>query len=183
VQTPVKEPLSNETPARAPSPEPRRAPPGEGPTRVALVGTGFIADIHLEALREVQGIEVVALCDVLLERARAAARRHAVPHAVREPAELVQHSVDVVHLCVPPDLHVELARECLELGLSVFVEKPLALDGAAADELFELARARGLTLGANHNSTFHPSFRRLLRRRRSRRVRPRRRPPPMRVSI
>lgn len=134
------------------------------PTRVALVGTGYIADTHLAALREVPEVEVVALCDVDLERARSAARRHGVPAAVQAVAELVAQRVDVVHLCVPPDLHAHLARECLELGFSVFVEKPLALSSTEADELFALARARGVVLGANHNSTYHPAFLRLLER-------------------
>jgi predicted dehydrogenase/nucleoside-diphosphate-sugar epimerase len=133
-------------------------------TRVALVGTGYIADTHLEALREVPDVHVVALCDVALERARAAARRHGVGSAVASPRELVALGVDVVHLCVPPDLHARLARECLELGLAVFVEKPLALSTGEARELFALAAARGLALGANHNAAFHPAFVRLVER-------------------
>ncbi len=133
-------------------------------TRVALVGTGYIADTHLEALREVPEVEVVALCDVLLARARAAARRHGVAAAVQSPAELPALGVDVVHLCVPPDLHARLTRECLELGLAVFVEKPLALASDEARALFELAAARGRVLGANHNAAFHPAFVRLLER-------------------
>jgi predicted dehydrogenase len=91
-------------------------------TRVALVGTGYIADTHLEALREIPEVEVVALCDVALARARAAAQRHSIGAAVATIAELAVHSPDVVHLCVPPDLHVRLARECLEHGFSVLVE-------------------------------------------------------------
>jgi predicted dehydrogenase/nucleoside-diphosphate-sugar epimerase len=144
-----------------------RAPLAGRPTRVALVGTGYIADTHLEALRHMSEVEVVALCDVALERARAAAGRHGIAVAVATPGELASHAVDVVHLCVPPDLHARLARECLELGFSVFVEKPLALDSRAAAELFELARARGLALGANHNACFHPAFLRLLARARA----------------
>lgn len=141
-----------------------RAPLSGRPTRVALVGTGYIADTHLEALRLVPEVEVVALCDVALARAESAARRHGIAAAVATPGELAAHAVDVVHLCVPPDLHARLARECLELGFSVLVEKPLALEARAAAELFELARARGLALGANHNACFHPAFRRLLAR-------------------
>ena len=144
-----------------------RAPLVGRPTRVALIGTGFIADTHLEALRLVPEVEVVALCDVALDRARAAARRHQVAVAVASPDELASHAIDVVHLCVPPDLHARLARECLELGLSVLVEKPLALDTRTAAELFELARVRELVLGANHNACFHPAFQRLLARARS----------------
>ena len=134
---------------------------------MALVGTGYIADTHLAALRLVPEVEVVALCDVALERARAAAGRHGVNVAVATLEELAEHAVDVVHLCVPPDLHARLARECLDLGLSAFVEKPLALDTRTAVELFGLARSRGLVLGANHNACFHPAFRRLLARARS----------------
>lgn len=139
-------------------------------TRVALLGTGYIADTHLEALREVPEVEVVALCDVVLARARAAARRHGVAAAVGTLEELAGLGVDVVHLCVPPDLHARLARECLQRGLSVFVEKPLALASAEAHELFELARGRGLVLGANHNAAFHPAFLRLLARVRAGRI-------------
>ena len=153
---------------RAPAaPDAARAPFGGRATRVALLGTGYIADTHLEALREVPAVEVVALCDLSLERARAAARRFGVPSAVSSLAELASARPDVVHLCVPPDLHAALARECLERGFSVFVEKPLALSVVEARELGALARARGLALGANHNSVFHPAFARLLARARS----------------
>ena len=133
-------------------------------TRVALVGAGYIADTHLEALRETEGVEVTALCDVALERAKSLARRHEIAHAVAQLEELPALGIHVVHLCVPPDLHARLARAALELGLSVFVEKPLALATSDAEELSELARARGLVLGANHNSTYHPAFLRLLER-------------------
>jgi len=149
-------------PLTAAGPRPAAAALGARATRVALVGAGYIADTHLEALREVPGVEVVALCDVSLERARAAARRFGVAHAVRSLEELAALAIDVAHLCVPPDLHAAVARECLERGLSVFVEKPLALSVREAHELSELARARGLVLGANHNSVFHPAFARLL---------------------
>jgi predicted dehydrogenase len=148
-------------PARTAAPPRPRA---DRPTRVALVGTGFIADTHLEALRETGDVQVVALCDVILERARRSAQRHGVAVAVGSLEELSAHEIDVVHLCVPPDLHARLARQALELGFSVFVEKPLALAAREADELFALAAARGLTLGANHNSTFHPAFRALVAR-------------------
>jgi len=152
-------------PPQSPRTSPGPRPPLAGrATRVALVGVGYIADIHLEALRTLSGVEVVALCDVALERARAAARRHGVPNAVRDLDELGPLGIDVVHLCVPPDLHARLAQACLERGLSVFVEKPLALESSEAAALFSLATARGLVLGANHNAAFHPAFRRLLER-------------------
>ncbi len=133
-------------------------------TRVALVGAGFIADFHLEILRNTPGVEVVAICDADLVRAQSAARRFKVPHAVAKIAELAAHEIDVAHVLVPPNLHVAVAREVIALGIGVLVEKPLALSSADAHALGELARAAGVVLGVNHNATHHPAFARLLTR-------------------
>ena len=146
-------------------PDPRPAglsfAPGR-PTRVALVGAGFIADFHLEVLSGAADVEVVAICDPALDRAQALAAKWSVPAAVAELSALREHDVQVAHLLVPPDLHLRLARELLELGLGVYVEKPLALGAADARELCELAAARGLPLGVNHNHVFQPAFTRLM---------------------
>lgn len=152
------------------APQPRAAPPAGPPrgaagrTRLALVGAGFIAEVHLEVLAEDPGVEVVALCDPHLERAQRLARRHRVPHAVERLAELPALGVEVAHVLAPPELHAGLARELLERGIGVFVEKPLALSSAEARELTLLAADRGLPLGVNHNALFHPAFARLLAR-------------------
>jgi predicted dehydrogenase/nucleoside-diphosphate-sugar epimerase len=134
--------------------------------RVAVVGAGFIADFHLEILRAIEGVELVAVCDADAARAQASAARHRVPRAVRSLAEL-QGVADIAHVLVPPTLHFSVAKELLERGLGVFVEKPLALSSADARALQALARERGLTLGVNHNALHHPSFAALLERVRS----------------
>lgn len=143
------------------------APLQSRPTRVAVVGAGFIADFHLAILRELArdgGVELVAVCDADPVRAAAAAKRFGVPHALAGVAELAPHRVDVAHVLVPPHLHVAVAREVLELGISAFVEKPLALSAADARDLGRLAAAKGVSLGVNHNNVHHPSFARLLAR-------------------
>lgn len=133
-----------------------------GPTRVALVGAGFIADFHLEILSATEGVEVVAVVDPVLERARGLADRWGVPEALTAVAELAERQVDVAHLLAPPDLHMALTRELLELDLDVYVEKPLALSAADARALCELAEERGRRLGVNHNHLFQPAFTRLV---------------------
>lgn len=133
-------------------------------TRVAVVGAGYIADFHLEILASTPGVDLVAVCDVSEGRAKAAAERFGAPHAVTDLTELAGLGVEVAHLAVPPDLHVELTRALLESGVGVFAEKPMALDAADARALAELADARGLALGVNHNNVFHPSFVRLVER-------------------
>lgn len=146
----------------SPSPiRPSSGRPSSGSTRVALVGTGTIADTHLEILRTVPGVELVAVCDANRERAERAARRFGVRRALTAVEELAGAGVGLAHLCTPPDTHVALTRQLLEAGIGVFVEKPLALNRAEASELAQLAAERGLRLAVNHNNIFHPAFVRL----------------------
>jgi predicted dehydrogenase/nucleoside-diphosphate-sugar epimerase len=136
----------------------------QGKTKVAVVGAGYIADFHLDVLKETPDVELVAVCDVSQERAQSAAKRYGAAHAVTDLTELKGLGVDVAHLAVPPDLHVKLTRALLESGVGVFVEKPIALDSKDARELAELADSLGLPLSVNHNNVFHPAFQRMMER-------------------
>jgi predicted dehydrogenase/nucleoside-diphosphate-sugar epimerase len=132
------------------------------PRRVALVGAGWIADAHAEVLAALPGVEIALVCDPDRARAERLARRFGVARVETSLEALDPRTVDVAHLLVPPDLHERLAREILEKGVGVFVEKPLALSAAAARELGAIAASKGLALGANHNFVHHPAFVRLL---------------------
>ncbi|HYG65051.1 MAG TPA: Gfo/Idh/MocA family oxidoreductase, partial [Thermoanaerobaculia bacterium] len=136
--------------------------PGE-PARVAVVGAGYVANFHLEILAEMPDVQVVAVCDPALDRAREAAAKFHIPNAVASVDELPALGVEVAHVLVPPDLHVTVTRRLLELGIGALVEKPLALSSADGRELQRLAGERGLPLGVNHNNVHHPAFSRLLK--------------------
>ncbi|HEY4574290.1 MAG TPA: NAD-dependent epimerase/dehydratase family protein, partial [Thermoanaerobaculia bacterium] len=133
-----------------------------GNLRVALVGAGYVAQFHRDALAETPGVNLVAVCDADAERARAAARQWGIPNAVGAVEELGDLAIDVAHVLVPPDLHVKVARALLEMGIGVLLEKPMALASADARELQALADRRNLPLGVNHNNVWHPAFVRLL---------------------
>ncbi len=142
-------------------------------TRVALIGAGFIARVHLQLLARNAGVKVVAICDRDRQRAAHLAARHGVGRvfaSLDELLEVAREEVDAVHLLVPPPLHFDLAKQCLAAGLHVLAEKPLALDPEQARELGRLAAARGLQVGVNHNLTFHPGVQRLKRELRSGRL-------------
>ena len=138
--------------------------PASKPTRVGLVGAGFIADFHLDILAELDTAEAVVICDSALGRARSLADAKAVPAAVATLEELSEHRVDVAHVLTPPDTHVKVSRRLLELGIGVFLEKPAALSAADVRALGALAAERGLPFGVNHNHVSQPSFQRLLQR-------------------
>ncbi len=141
--------------SEAPRPAPAR------PTRVALVGAGYIADFHLAILQDTPGVEVVAICDRDRERAAKLAARYGIEHVETEIGALAAHEVRVAHVLVPPDLHALVGRQLLEANIGVFIEKPVAPTLAEACELEGLARDKGLPFGVNHNAAFVPVFQRL----------------------
>ena len=64
---------------------------------------------------------------------------------------------DAVHVLVPPGAHFAVAKRCLERGLNVLVEKPMALSLEHVDELERIAKAQQLVLGVNHNQSASPA--------------------------
>jgi predicted dehydrogenase/nucleoside-diphosphate-sugar epimerase len=131
-------------------------------TRVALVGSGFIADVHLQVLRAVPGVSVVALCDPQQARAAALAGKYGVKGVFSDLQEMLQAGgIDAVHVLVPPALHASIARQCLQAGMHVLVEKPLVQRAEEVAELADLAVRQRRVLAVNHNQTFHPAVLRL----------------------
>lgn len=154
-----------QAPGTAPTMQRPRSPrrPGE-PTRVAVVGAGYIADYHLDCLRRIAECTTVALVDPDRARADSLGKRFGVERVLGSIDELATLDVDVVHLLTPPDTHVALVAKLLDMGISVFAEKPLALSASDSQMLAEKARALGLVVGVNHNNVHHPAFTRLLTR-------------------
>tara|TARA_R110002072_G_scaffold87129_3_gene196591 strand:+ start:1027 stop:3174 length:2148 start_codon:yes stop_codon:yes gene_type:complete len=132
------------------------------PTRLGLVGSGFIADVHLQVLQSVSDVQVVAVCDVSQERADKLAKKYGISQVFASIDEMAAAAkLDAVHILVPPGLHKDLAAQCLKLGLHVLVEKPLVLHSAEVAELRDLAEANGRVLAVNHNQTWHPALKQL----------------------
>ena len=131
-----------------PSPDPSH-PPCTRPcrrARVALVGTGGIAELaHLPALRA-QGhrVEVVAAVDTDPVRLAEFTARHGIPAARASVAELLERDrPDLVHLCTPPAAHASDAVRCLTAGAWVLIEKPPARSLAEYDRITAAERVGG----------------------------------------
>lgn len=118
--------------------------------QVGIIGSGFIGPAHLEALRRVGDIEVVALCDGSLEMAQQKARQLNVAHAYGSVEALLAHpGLQVVHNCTPNHLHARINRQILSAGLHVFSEKPLCMTAEEARELVALAESAGVIHGVS----------------------------------
>jgi predicted dehydrogenase/nucleoside-diphosphate-sugar epimerase len=130
--------------------------------RVALLGTGYIAEWHAKALATVPGVTLVAVCDQALPRAEAFAARFGIPGIHRSLASLLAaERLDAVHVLLPPDLHAAAARTILEAGVHVLLEKPMCTSVEEGEELARLATQRGLRLAVGHNFLFAEPYLRL----------------------
>lgn len=122
----------------------------------AIIGSGFIGTVHIEALRRI-GVRVVGLLEATPELGMARAEALGLPRAYASLAEiLADDAVQVVHVTSPNELHHPQVREILAAGLHVVCEKPLAMTSAESAELVELAASRGLVNAVNFNIRFYP---------------------------
>ena len=134
------------------------------PIRVAVAGLGFIGPAHIEALRRLPGIEVVAISDYGLELAQTKARELGIAQAYGTFEELLAHpGLDAVHICTPNDLHFPMAKAALAAGLHVIVEKPLAMTAEQGRELVELAHVSGKVHAIHFNIRYYPLIRHMRR--------------------
>jgi predicted dehydrogenase len=123
--------------------------------KAAVVGTGFIGVVHVEALRRI-GVEVTGVVGSSPERAAEKARAAALPPPYPSfEAMLDDPAVDVVHLTTPNHLHYAQVRDVLAAGKHVVCEKPLAMNSEETAELLRLAEDSGLVHAVNFNIRFY----------------------------
>lgn len=122
----------------------------------AVVGTGFIGVVHVEALRRL-GVQVHGVVGSSHERAAKRAQEASLPQAYPSfQAMLDDRRVEVVHITSPNHLHHEQTKAALAAGKHVVCEKPLAMTSRQSAELVQLADASGLVHAVNFNIRFYP---------------------------
>jgi predicted dehydrogenase/nucleoside-diphosphate-sugar epimerase len=156
-------PVTNDVPKRDSKPSSAAAvkPASAGSAkRVALIGAGYIATVHAEALKATAGAKLVGIIDPRIDRAASLARRNGGVAAAASLGDmLASQELDAVHVLTPPNLHTDLTIEALSRGLSVLLEKPMASEIEGAEKLLAAAGVPGAPpLYINHNFLFHPAF-------------------------
>lgn len=123
--------------------------------KVAIVGCGKIADGHVEEIQKLAPrARVVAACDREIVMAEQLAVRYGIPATYADASVmLMKERPDVVHVTTPPGAHLPLARQCVDAGAHVFVEKPLTLTYAESEELVEYVAAakKKMTIGYSYH--------------------------------
>ena len=131
------------------------------PLRVAIAGLGFGESVHLPALRSCPGTEPVALWHPRAERLEAACRQAELPGHCEFHALLDDPSVEAIVIATPPAARYALARQALEAGKHLLLEKPVALCADQVEDLQRLALQRGLTVAVDFEYRAVPLFQQL----------------------
>lgn len=126
--------------------------------KIGIIGTGGIANgKHMPSLKQIKGVEMVAFCDLVPERAKLASEKYGTADAklYYDYRELLKDpEIDVVHVCTPNDSHAEITIAALEAGKHVNCEKPMAKKAADALKMLETARKTGKKLTIGYQSRF-----------------------------
>lgn len=120
--------------------------PDNSPVRIALVGCGRISPNHFDAIRKIEGLELVAVCDSVKERAQAAGQKEGVSWFSSYTEMLARTECDAVVIATPSGLHPEQGILAAQAGRHVITEKPMALSLEKADELVAACDKAGVHL-------------------------------------
>lgn len=124
--------------------------------KAAVAGVGFIGVAHIEALRRLNNVEVVAICEDE-KVAKIKAEQLGVAKYYTDFNEMLKDpEIDSVHICTPNYLHFQMSRDALNAGKHVVCEKPLTTTKKEAEELVKLAKEKGLVNATNFNLRFYP---------------------------
>jgi predicted dehydrogenase len=132
--------------------------------RTALIGTGFVGRVHLEAIRRLGFVDIAAIVDPNLAVAEKYASEFGVEKAEPDYRKILDDpSIDAVEVCTPNTLHAPISKDALLAGKHVACEKPLAISVAAAAELVKLAEEKKLRNCTCHNLRYYPMVQHLRR--------------------
>lgn len=123
--------------------------------KCAVIGTGYLGKFHAEKYALLPDCELVAVVDINQKAAQAVADKHGA-QALTDYSSLL-NTVDAVSIVVPTTLHHQVAKDFVNAGVHVLVEKPITVTVEEADELIAIAAAKNLILQVGHLERFNPA--------------------------
>lgn len=124
---------------------------------VAIIGCGAISDPHLKAIEAYTEAELVGVCDMQKVQMEKVLSTYKVDMFQNIQEVCKSDEVDVVHILLPHDEHVNAAITCLEAGKHVVLEKPVGIDLKSLERLLEVANKSYRTIGITLQNRFNPT--------------------------
>lgn len=125
--------------------------------KVGIIGSGYIGPAHVEAVRRLGFVEVIALAEANQELAEKKACSLHIPKAYGDYRRLLDDkTIQAVHNCTPNYLHLQVNRDILQAGKHCISEKPLGIHPNQSLEQVKLAKKMGLVCAVNFNYRYYP---------------------------
>lgn len=123
--------------------------------KAAVIGAGFIGAVHVEMLRRLGNVSVVALCDAV-DADKKAASMH-IANAYSDYKKMIdEQKPDAIHICTPNHTHYDIAKYAIEKGVNFICEKPFTTTVEQAKELVSLAREKKVVGAVNFHNRLYP---------------------------
>ena len=123
--------------------------------KAGVIGTGFIGVAHVEALRRLGNVEVVAITDTQDHKIKAGMMN--IPNSFADYREMMDTlELDMIHICTPNNTHHEIAMYAMKKGINVVCEKPMTKTAGEAKEMYEYAKAHNIVNAVNFHNRFNP---------------------------
>ncbi len=131
--------------------------------KVCVIGVGFWGRNHARVFSEINRAELVAICDINLERASTIAKRYNAQWYIDYEEMLKKEKPDAVTICTPTVTHAEIALNAMKYNVNLLIEKPLASNTKEALKIIERARERNLKVMVGFIERFNPGVERVRR--------------------
>jgi len=126
---------------------------------VGLIGCGRVAGVHMAVYKRIKDVNVVAVSDLNLEKAKTFAKEHGVEKFFEDYVDLLElRELDFVDICTPVSTHAHIACDIAKFGLDILTEKPMALSTAECEKMIAESKKQGVRLCVCHNQLFIPSL-------------------------
>jgi len=125
---------------------------------IGLVGCGRVAELHMCAYKHMPEVDVIAVSDINVEKAKVFAQKYGVNKAFKDYTELLEmKNLDLVSICTPTSTHAEIACEAAKLGKNILLEKPMARSTTQCDKIIHEISKNKVKLCICHNQLFLPT--------------------------
>ena len=136
--------------------------------KYALIGCGRIATNHIKAVLNNQ-LELVAVCDICTDHMETLLEEHgleqnaSIKRYKKKKKMVAENQLDLVAIATESGLHAEIALYCMEHGIHLIIEKPIAMSMADADKIIQLAKEKNVKVSACHQNRFNVAIQKLRR--------------------
>jgi len=130
--------------------------------KVGIIGSGFIADFHCFAYKQIPSVEIIGLSSLLNEEAKKLMKKYDIHgEPIENYQDLLKMDLDAVSICLPNYLHKEVAIAALNAGKHVMIEKPLARTSKEGEDIISAAKNAGKNIFYCENNIYAPAFRKI----------------------